>query len=157
MGITSLIARRPPWLVAALMGMPVLVVGVSWALWIGFGPTGADSRDPAVLARGRQIYAGHCAQCHGATLEGQPNWRERRPDGRLPAPPHDAEGHTWHHPDRQLFDLIRHGMAPVAPPGYVSDMPAFAGTLTDREIGAVLAFIKSTWPEDIRAKQARLK
>lgn len=152
MGINSLMARRPPWLVAALMGLPVLVVGVSWALWIGFG-----SRDFTMVTRGRQIYAERCAQCHGATLEGQPNWRERRPDGRLPAPPHDAEGHTWHHADRLLFDLVKHGMAPVAPPGYASDMPAFAGTLSDREIGAVLAFIKSTWPEDIRARQARLK
>jgi mono/diheme cytochrome c family protein len=32
-------------------------------------------------------------------------------------------------------------------------MPAFAGTLTDEEIAAVLTYIKSTWPEDIRAIQ----
>ena len=26
-----------------------------------------------------------CASCHGANLEGQPNWKERRADGKLPA------------------------------------------------------------------------
>jgi mono/diheme cytochrome c family protein len=33
-------------------------------------------------------------------------------------------------------------------------MPAFAGTLTDEEIWAVLAYIKSAWPEEIRKAQA---
>jgi hypothetical protein len=28
---------------------------------------------------------------------------QRKPDGKLPAPPHDASGHTWHHADAQLF------------------------------------------------------
>lgn len=35
-----------------------------------------------------------------------------------------------------------------APAGYESDMPAFGGILSDDEIRAVLAFIKSTWPEE---------
>jgi mono/diheme cytochrome c family protein len=98
------------------------------------------------------LYAAHCASCHGAQLEGQPNWQEAKPDGRLPAPPHDASGHTWHHSDRELFMITKSGMSAVVP-GYESDMPAFEGMLTDEEIRAVLAFIRSTWPLQEREYQ----
>ena len=35
-------------------------------------------------------------------------------------------------------------------------MPAFGAVLTDAEITAVLAYIKSTWPERQRAAQAEV-
>ncbi len=106
----------------------------------------ADTPDPAQIATGARVYEQHCAACHGAKLEGQPNWRERLPNGRLPAPPHDESGHTWHHADELLFAITKHGMvAPYAPPGYESDMPGFGDRLTDEEIRAVLAFIASHW------------
>ena len=73
-------------------------------------------------------------------------WRERQANGRLPAPPHDATGHTPHHPDSTLFGITKHGMSDYAPPGYQSDMLAFDGILTDEEIAEVLAYIKSRWP-----------
>jgi len=112
--------------------------------------------DQGQLALGGPIYAKRCASCHGADLEGQPNWRERKPDGKLPAPPHDPSGHTWHHPDQVLIGITRDGLKPYAPPGYQSDMPAFAGVLSDEEIAAVIAYIKSTWPEEIRNRQAAI-
>lgn len=120
------------------------------------GPAGTagDPRDEAQRRRGQNLYAQHCASCHGAALEGQPNWRQRLPSGRLPAPPHDATGHTWHHPDRILFEITKYGVERFAPAGYQSDMPAFAGVLGDDEIWAVLAYIKSQWPEQVRASQA---
>src|SRR5262245_54008972 len=62
-----------------------------------------DPGDAAQAARGEAVYAAQCARCHGANLEGQPNWRVPLPNGRLPAPPHDASGHTWHHPNADLF------------------------------------------------------
>ena len=71
---------------------------------------------------------------------------ERLPNGRMPAPPHDASGHTWHHSDQELFLITKEGLAAVVP-GYESDMPAFGDRLSDEEIRVVLAFIKSTWPE----------
>lgn len=108
--------------------------------------------DRRLVARGERLYAEHCAACHGANLEGQPDWRTPKPDGRLPAPPHDAGGHTWHHPDRLLIELTRRGSAAVIGRGYESDMPGFAGTLDDAEIVAVLSFIKSRWPADIRRR-----
>ena len=74
---------------------------------------------------GRQLYLTNCASCHGTSLEGQPDWMVRKPNGRIPAPPHDATGHTWHHSDEQLFRLTKEGLAAIAP-GYETDMTAFA-------------------------------
>ena len=119
-------------------------------------PGRADPSDAAQVARGKAVYAAQCASCHGERLEGQPAWQSRKPNGRLPAPPHDATGHTWHHPDADLFKITKQGVAAFAPPGYESDMPAFGGVLGDGEIWAVLAYIKSTWPEDIRRRHAAL-
>ncbi len=111
---------------------------------------------PAPVGSGQAAYADQCAACHGDRLRGQPDWRARGPNGRLPAPPHDATGHTWHHPDEQLLKMTKYGPLPFAPAGYQSDMPAFDGILTDAEIRNVLAYIKGTWPAKIRARQKRI-
>ena len=75
----------------------------------------------------------------------------------MPAPPHDETGHTWHHPDEQLFRITKYGVKPpLAPPGYESDMPAFDGVLTDAEIWVVLAYIKSLWPTKSRTYQVKI-
>ena len=112
---------------------------------------------PPDLALGRKIYAQHCASCHGAKLEGQPDWRKPLPNGRMPAPPHDDSGHTWHHPDGVLFAITKQGLVPpYAPPGYQSDMPAFGSVLTDAEIRAVLAYIESHWSDEVRKLRAEM-
>ena len=127
-----------------------LLVLVAYAWWPSNGSRGnwIDPADTQLVDVGRRVYGNYCAACHGQNLQGQPNWRERLPTGRLPAPPHDKTGHTWHHPDAILFDIVKNGLVPgrTAPRGYESDMPAYAGILTDNEIRAVLAYIKSTWP-----------
>ncbi|MBO6720116.1 MAG: cytochrome c [Rhizobiaceae bacterium] len=107
------------------------------------------------IALGQKVYAQNCASCHGANLEGQPNWKRRLENGRMPAPPHDESGHTWHHSDQDLFAITKLGVGGVVP-GYESDMLAFGEILSDEEIAAVLAFIKSTWPERQRDVQARI-
>jgi mono/diheme cytochrome c family protein len=112
-----------------------------------------DARDTQAVTRGELLYARHCAACHGANLEGQPDWQSRDARGRLPAPPHDQHGHTWHHDDQVLFEVTKYGLAKHAPAGYLSDMPAFEGTLDDEDIVAVLAFIKSRWPPLIHDKR----
>lgn len=117
-------------------------------------PLQLQADDAGVVAQGRAIYAARCASCHGANLEGQANWQMRDARGRLPAPPHDAKGHTWHHPDEVLFRITKEGVANAANlPGYETDMPAFGGVLTDEEIVAVLSFIKSRWPQRNRRAQ----
>ena len=126
-----------------------IVAAMTWSAW----STGADQGSvPAdTIALGREVYAEHCAACHGANLEGQPDWKVRLPSGRLPAPPHDASGHTWHHPDAVLFRIVEEGTSAVVGDRYESDMPAFGGILSDAEIEAVLAYLKSTWP--VRERQ----
>ncbi|KAF0224777.1 MAG: putative cytochrome [Rhodospirillaceae bacterium] len=135
----------------------VVAVGMvagGWVWWQGRGRIDPD--DAAQVARGKVVYAQHCAQCHGARLQGEPDWRTRLPSGELPAPPHDASGHTWHHADEYLFAVTKHGLARFAPPDYKSNMPSFVGKLSDADIRASLAYIKSFWPEDIRRRQETL-
>ena len=135
-----------------------LLAGAFLYFRTGDNPSAAafiDPSDQTLVALGKGIYATHCAACHGAKLEGQPEWRKRLPNGRLPAPPHDETGHTWHHPDEVLIDIVKNGLVPgrTAPDGYQSDMPAYKQVLSDTEIAAVLAYIKSTWPAEILQMQ----
>ena len=105
--------------------------------------------DAATVALGADLYVDFCAACHGADLQGQENWQIRQANGRLPAPPHDVTGHTWHHPDAQLFQIVKFGTAALVGNGYESDMIGYGDILTDDEIRAVMAYIKSTWPIQI--------
>lgn len=111
----------------------------------------AYSSDQEMVMQGAAIYQQNCASCHGANLEGQPNWMQRNASGTLRAPPHDATGHTWHHPDDMLFAITKWGSEAVIGNDYKSDMPGFSNTLDDDDIWAVLAYIKSQWPDEIRA------
>ena len=106
------------------------------------------------LRMGERLYQENCASCHGANLEGQPDWRTRLPNGRSPAPPHTTSGHTWHHRDRVLFDIVKRGPAAIVGAGYESDMPGYEGVLTDDEITSIDDYIKSTWPDKERAFQS---
>ncbi|WP_420402407.1 c-type cytochrome [Nisaea sp.] len=115
-----------------------------------------DANNAQLVAAGRAIYAENCAVCHGDKLEGQPDWRQRKKDGRLPAPPHDQSGHTWHHSDRVIFELTKFGPGVVVGNGYESDMPGFDELLDDRSIIAVLSYIKSTWPHEIQQRQEQV-
>lgn len=135
--------------------------------WVAIRSLGSDPRPPSrpttradpqslpQVARGETLYAQHCSSCHGSNLEGQAGWNRRQVKGRFLAPPHDESGHTWHHPDTWLFDTSKHGESAPATDGSGSAMPAFRDKLVDDDIWAVLAFIKSRWPAEIRDRQAR--
>jgi mono/diheme cytochrome c family protein len=110
-------------------------------------PQGATVPSPEGIAEGEALYQKFCAACHGVNLEGQPNWKTPRPSGTLPAPPHDASGHTWHHPTSLLFKITKKGASAVVGGGYKSDMGGFERILSDDQINDILEFIKSTWPE----------
>ncbi len=111
--------------------------------------------DAAQIALGQEIYSANCASCHGVNLEGEANWKAQNEDGSFRSPPHSADGHTWHHPDSNLLEAITLGGARFAGQniGGTSTMPAFGQLLTDEEITAVLTYIKSTWPDDVRQMQ----
>lgn len=107
---------------------------------------------------GRSLYVENCASCHGTDLKGQPDWKSTNADGVLPAPPHDATGHTWHHDNALLFDYTKLGGKKVLEvrgvAGFNSGMPAFEGSLSDGDIWDILAYIRSTWPERMQQVQA---
>jgi S-disulfanyl-L-cysteine oxidoreductase SoxD len=107
----------------------------------------------AQIALGKQVYLANCASCHGINGEGQRPAAplERDETGRYPAPPHDDTGHTWHHDDDLLINIIRNGG--VGDPVNFYDMPAYRGKLTDVEINAVVAYIKTLWTDEQRAYQ----
>ena len=103
------------------------------------GGTLLRPQDAAVVALGSEVYADHCAVCHGTNLEG------------AEAPPHDGTGHTWQHSDRVLFEMTKFGTSDslcLTPKD--SDMPVFQASLSDNEIIAALSFIKSRWPEEMQ-------
>ncbi len=148
------------WIAGGLMAV-VAVVGVIF--WIGFRSIDEQpaemtmKADPANLDQvtiGAEIYRTQCAVCHGADLAGQPGWDRPPAAGPRPAPPHNETGHTWHHGDQQIFDVVKHGPGMVAGiENYDGGMPGFENDLSDDEIWAAIAFIKNSWPETIRARQ----
>ena len=101
------------------------------------------------VAQGATLYARYCAECYGADLEGKPNWKQRLADGSLPPPPHDSSGHTWHHPDTLLLEIIANG----GDLAYSSKMPAFRDQLTEDQRVMILEFIKSKWGRTEREYQ----
>jgi len=140
----------------------VAIVGVGTGLFSGSAGSDQDRvrrvmPETVDIEQGAALFAQSCSVCHGTELQGQPNWRSPGADGLLPAPPHDESGHTWHHPDRVLFDYTQlGGSAALAQQGleFESGMPAFGDVLSDAEIWNILAFIQSTWPERTREIQA---
>ena len=136
-------------LVVLLMAAGTYVLGARSQL----APDGLRPDDPQVVNAGARLYTQHCAACHGTRGQGQPDWRERGPDGLLPAPPHDESGHTWHHPDAQLFAITKYGLAKlIQQPDYQTNMPIYDGVLNDSEIIAVLSWIKAQWPKETQAR-----
>ena len=119
------------------------------------GIVAANALGSVNAGEGKRIYEEHCASCHGRQLEGADDWDLQREDLTFPPPPHDRTGHTWHHSDRFLADYIKHGGRHLDTTDVRTTMPGFAGTLTDAEIVAVIAYIKSHWPKEIRDGQAR--
>jgi mono/diheme cytochrome c family protein len=140
-----------------LAGLAV-VIATAGIWWRPTATASAFSEQPAVIASGEAIYVARCASCHGGRLEGQADWQSPRADGRMPAPPHNSDGHTWHHDTAMLVGITKHGLVPPwAPPDYTSNMPAFVGVLSDEEIRAVLSFIASTWSKDTKGWQRQIE
>ena len=107
----------------------------------GAGETAASGTEPQ---SGEQIFAARCAACHGAQGQGAANWKTRDEDGRLPPPPLNGDGHTWHHADGVLYRIVRDGGSTF---GAGSNMPPFDETLTPQQIIAVLEYIKTLWAD----------
>ncbi len=144
---------------ALILGICLAAAAAGWVM-VGSieRPAVSMTRPEIDLVAGEVLYAENCAVCHGAKLEGQPNWQVPDENGVLPAPPHDPTGHTWHHSDKALFAYTKQGgAAALAASGvtnFNSGMPGFGDALSDDEIWNILEYIKSTWPARVRQVQA---
>lgn len=119
-------------------------------------PVPVPTLDLRQVNEGRKIYLLYCASCHGANAEGAPNWRTPDVEGNFPAPPHDDTGHTWHHSDKLLFEIIRDGFADPLKPDVPKRMQPFGDKLSDADIRAVIAYFKSLWSRVPREFQWRV-
>jgi mono/diheme cytochrome c family protein len=109
------------------------------------GKDAATPVDPQQLEMGKAVYTTYCAACHGAQGEGEPNWKVPDANGVYPAPPHDGSGHTWHHADALLLQVLREGSGVPN-----SKMPVYRDILSEGEMEAVLAYVKTFWgPEEL--------
>ena len=147
--------QKQQWLLAGLVlaGGLLILVGV-WARSSNSAAVAIDLDDPQLVATGEDVYNTYCAACHGFDLEGEANWQQPNADGSFRAPPHDETGHTWHHNDSYLIESIRLGGVRLEPNIGVSAMPAYDDVLSDAQIAAVLAYIKSSWPSEILEAQS---
>lgn len=132
------------------------MVAVGWGFWPGAQSGQLPYQDVAITAQGSVLYSENCASCHGIDLKGEPDWRSPGADGYMPAPPHDQSGHTWHHPDAHLIEITRIGTEAMVGGTYRSRMAGFADVLSEQEIVAVLAYIKSTWPAQVIDQHNRI-
>ena len=109
--------------------------------------------NPDGYALGEQVYVQNCATCHGENGEGQFPNAPTQPDstGRIGAPPHNSNGHTWHHADALLYDIVRDGGMGNSEMFY--PMPAFGEQLSDEEIESVIFYIRTFWTEEERQQQ----
>lgn len=119
---------------------------------------GCDNRpDAERIGLGAMVYATHCSSCHGAKREGQPNWKDEPAPEKRAAPPLDDSGEAWRYKDRQLFTIVKNGyVPPYAKPGRQSDMPGFRDRLSNKDIHAVLDYIRASWSEETKKKRAEL-
>lgn len=97
-----------------------------------------------MVSRGGELYAEHCAVCHGVRAEGADRWRTRGADGKMPPPPLNGTGHGWHHPAAVLMHVILEGS-----PGGRGNMPAWKGKLTGEDTASVIAWFQSHWPDEV--------
>ncbi len=140
--------KQTMWMLVGLGFIALAIILLNNGEWSG-GPVVINNTAvppvPALraemVAEGEVLYQQYCAECHGVDLKGLPTWKEPLADGSLPPPPQDDTGHTWHHPDRQLIEIIQNG-GNVA---FNSKMPAFGDKLTEGQIVSILEFFKSKW------------
>jgi mono/diheme cytochrome c family protein len=133
----------------------ILLMVLGLVIMIGLSTLQSDSDtelNPVQVAEGRQVYVQYCAACHGSNGEGQVPSDPLVPDatGKIPAPPHNSTGHTWHHDDDLLKRIVHDGGLGDE---RFYEMPAFGEILTDKQIDAVITYIKTLWTEEQRERQ----
>ena len=105
-----------------------------------------------MIARGKIIYENNCVSCHQVNLVGAENWKGFDEDGHRKAPPLNGTGHTWHHDDATLHNIIKYGLAKIVK-NYDGKMIGFGDKINDKQVDSVLSYIKSHWEDEIYERQ----
>jgi len=114
------------------------------------------TRDSALMiSRGKIIYESYCISCHQVNLIGAENWKGLDEEGHRKAPPLNGTGHTWHHDDATLYNIIKYGLAKLVK-NYEGKMLGFEDNLKDKDIDSVLSYMKSFWPNDVYQQQINI-
>jgi mono/diheme cytochrome c family protein len=120
--------RRPFIALAiAIAAVAILTGGLAWLLDAPKPPPAAD--------RAQRLYYAFCASCHG--VDGRGSWRA----ALFLVRPRDLTDAAAIGPlsDQYLFDLIKHGGAPIGRPG----MPAFGAMLSDADIELLVRYART--------------
>lgn len=99
------------------------------------------------IAEGEQLYKQHCASCHGAKAEGNPEWRKALAEGKYLPLPLNGTGREWHSSRNELHNHIKYGSKFGK-----GNMPPFQNVLTDAQITAVIAWFQSLWSDQLYAE-----
>jgi len=92
---------------------------------------GAGGGDNALVAQGQTIYAEKCALCHGASGKGDgPGAAALEPKPRN----HTEGAYMNAQTNEQLHEVIKNGKG---------QMPAWGATMSDQEIDAVIAYVRT--------------
>ena len=114
------------------------------------------TRDSALMiARGKIVYENNCVSCHQVNLVGAKNWKGLDEDGHRKAPPLNGTGHTWHHEDATLHNIIKYGLNKLVK-NYEGKMLGFEHKLRDKDIDSILSYMKSFWPTNTYQQQINL-
>ena len=114
------------------------------------------TRDSALMiARGKIVYENNCVSCHQVNLVGAKNWKGLDEDGHRKAPPLNGTGHTWHHEDATLHNIIKYGLNKLVK-NYEGKMLGFKHKLRDKDIDSILSYMKSFWPTNKYQQQINL-
>lgn len=114
------------------MRMLVLVLGI----FLFWGTAGAQDKNTAPpLPGGDQIYSEHCLDCHRANGAGLPPT----------FPALDGNPFVQGDPDR-LISLVLNGRK-----GELGRMPAWKNKLDDRQVAAVVSYLRQAWSNQASA------
>jgi mono/diheme cytochrome c family protein len=86
-----------------------------------------------MVADGAQVYADHCARCHGANGEGVGNNFPNLAGNQA----------IWDGPSNDIISMVLGGFGPWH--NDQSAMPGFRQTLTDGQIAAVANYLRTSW------------
>lgn len=107
-------------------------------------PTVAEATAPPAkeTVSGEQVYGANCASCHQGNGQGV--------SGAFPT----LIGTQWVENKGQIVRILLHGLqgeVTVKGETYNGNMPAWGETLSDKEIAAVITYVRQSWENDYGA------